>query len=313
MAETKINGVAEIVTSLKVEEVSGNVRESVEVPLSFKLPEGAVLKEAYLDLTVSGVSQKWRVYIGDFSLTKEFKPVLQKENGSEILSKFVFNVTPTKHVLLEEPVLRVVNTSSSAIKLLQSSLIIFYEYEGLGEAEYFYGISLDPQKTMVGSLDAQRSGMLYGVFKTSAPNKTKVKIGDCFKETVLGEVDELVLECDKGGGYSIEPEKPVIPLTFIAGSYQLNTPKIEISKGKYENGKLEIVVRNKGSKADNVVLVIYSSGRILGRAELGEMDRGEEKSAAFEITADRNMLGVNVRAIWVKAKLRDFTEKFIPL
>ncbi len=312
VTELDLNGVAEIVTSLKVEEVIGNIKEKVEIPLTFKLPEKAEIKEVYLDLTVTGSTQKWRVYVGDFSLTKEFKPLLSGKVGDVEVSKFIFNVTPTKHVILEDPVLRIINTSKEPIKIIQTTLIVFYEYEGLGKSTYYYGVSLNPKKSLVGSMDPQKSGMIYAVIMNPEANEMRMKLGECTKKMNSSYVDELALECDKSGGYVIEGNKPFVPLTLLLGSYELNVPKIELT-GKKDDGKVILKVKNKGSKADNVIVLLYSSGRILGRKELGPLDHGEEIEVPFEVVLDRKSMGVNARAIWVKANLRDFTEKFIPL
>jgi len=312
VAETKLNGLAEIVTSLKVEEVKGSAREKVEIPLIFELPEKANIKEVYLDLSVMGITRKWRLYIGDFSLTKEFKPLITSEVYNNVISKFIFNITPTKHVVLSDPTLRVINNSKEPIRILQASLVLFYEYEGLGRSEYFYGVSLKPYTAISGVTDPNKASYVYSVLFSKYLNDVNMKLGNCAKTFKIDNVGEVNLECDRGGGYAIEGTNPFVPLTIIAGSYELSLPKLELDV-KRNGNEIRVKVSNKGSKADSVIMIAYSSGRVLGRYTLGELREGETKEIAINVKVDRNTIGIGIRVIWVKANLRDFVEKFVPL
>ncbi len=309
----KYEGGAEVVTSLKVEEVAAGVRERVEVPLSFVLPEGAKPRRALLDLTVEGETDKWRVFVSDFSLTKVFKPLIQRDYGDEALSKFVFDVTPIMHKLLSDPVLRVVNEGSSPIKLLQTTLLIFYEYEGLGEYEYSYYVSLEKGKSFWGPLNPERSGMVYGVFKAFPTAELRVKVGDCEDKVTVNNVDEVGVECERAKSYFVDSEDEFVPLSLLVSSYNLKLPKLIIEEANYDGKALKVKLRNDGDDADEVLLLVYTLGTPLARKSLGPMKSGEEREEVVEVEVSKGTVGLNVRAIWIKAKLRGTVDKFVPV
>jgi len=309
----KVEGWTEIVTSLKAEEISASGRERVEIPLAFSLPEGAKPKRIFLDMTVSGETEKWRVFIGDFSVTKVFKPLLQERYGDELLSKFVFDVTQISHIVMRDPTLKVVNENNDTIKILQSTLIVFYEYEGLGEFEYNYYVSLREHKSFWGPLNPEKSGYLYGVFKGLPKSSMSIKVGECPSRVVVDDVAEVALECEKAKSYYVESEEPFIPLSLLTGSYVLNLPRIILLETHYQDGKVKVRLKNAGEEADDVILLIYTLGTPLVRTSLGRLRRGEEVEREFKVKVNKGTVGLNIRAIWVKAKLRGMSEKFVPV
>jgi len=309
----KVKGWTEIVTSLKAEEISAARRERVEIPLAFSLPEGAKPKRIFLDMTVSGVTEKWRVFIGDFSVTKVFKPLLQERYGDEVLSKFVFDVTQISHIVLRDPTLKVVNENNDVIKILQSTLVVLYEYEGLGEFEYNYYVSLREHRSFWGPLNPEKSGYLYGVFKGLPKSSVSIKVGECPSRIVVDDVAEAALECERARSYYVESDGPFIPLSMVTGSYVLNLPRIVILEAYYKDGKVKVKLKNAGEEADDVILLIYTLGMPLVRTSLGRLGRGEEVEREFEVKVNKGIVGLNVRAIWIKAKLRGMSEKFVPV
>ena len=307
--DDEVAGNLEIVTSLKLEELVAGARERVEVPMNFKLPDGAKPKKMFLDLSVKGESQKWRVYMGDFSITKEFKPLIEKNN----IAKFVFDITPIKHIVMEEPVLRVTNDSSKPIELMQASLLVFYEYPSVGNGHYQYFVGVEPEGSFWGPLREDRDGYLYTVMYSPEKTKVKVKVGECEEEYELFDVYELSLQCPKAKSYFVDPEKEIIPLSLVVGSVLFKLPKLVIEEAKIENGVLEVAIRNDGDDAEQVIVLVYTPGRPLMRQVLGKMEKGSEKRLKFELNLGKGAMGVNVRAIWVKANVSDFVEKFVPL
>jgi len=309
----RLEGWVEVVTSLRGESVSAGTRERAEVPLNFELPQGAKPKNMYLDLTVSGVTDKWRVFLGDFSVTKVFKPLLQRDYGDEVISKFVFDVTPIAHIVMGDPVLKVLNESGEEIKLLQSSLFVFYEYKGLGELDYSYYVSVDQHKSFWGPLDGEKSGYLYGVFKAFPKTSLKVKVGACENGLEVEEIDETSVECERAKAYFVEAEGPFVPLSLLTGSYVLKLPRIVIEEASYQGGRVRVRIKNLGERADEVIVLVYTLGTPLARERLGPLSTGEEVQRELEVKVSKGMVGLNVRVIWIKANVRRIVEKFIPL
>ncbi|ALU12339.1 hypothetical protein EYM_02580 [Ignicoccus islandicus DSM 13165] len=312
VADIEIDGGVEIVTSLKVEDLNGESRRSTDIPLSFTIPEEASIEKMFLDLTVVGETRNWRVYIGDFSLTKEFKPTLSGSMGNSIIHKFIFDVTPTKHVVLSDPVLRVVNNSNSPIKVIQSSIVVFYSYKDLGQAHYYYGVSMRPFRALSGSLDPVKSGKIYSVVYSRDRNNIKAKVGPCVSEVSFVGTEEIELECSKGGGYALEGTSEFVPLTLVLGSFSYNLPKLTLETDRSSN-KIKIVIKNEGSKADKVLVILYSSGAVLDRKDLGELNEGEAKELEFETGKFKDVLVMGIRLLWVKGKMRGTVDKLIPL
>ncbi len=312
VADIELDGNVEIVTSLKVENLSSHTQRSAQVPLTFTLPEGANIEKMYLDMTVIGETSNWRVYIGDFSLTKEFKPTISRKLKDVDVHKFIFDVTPTKHVVASDPVLRVINNASSPISLVQSTLVIFYSYKDLGTASYYYGISMEPFKALTGTLDPNLGAKIYSVIYSKDKNTVKAKVGACENSMSFVDVEEIGVECSKGGSYVLEGEKEFIPLTLIVGSFSYNLPRLSIAVAK-EGGKLKLTIENKGGKADNVLLIVYSSGAILERKTLGEVAEGAVKEAEVDVGNSKDKLVLGIRVLWTKGKIRGVVDKLVPL
>jgi len=307
----EVKGWVETVTSLGPEEIRGGV-ERAEVPLNFTLPDGVKPKKMFLDITVSGAADKWRVFLGEFSVTKVFKPVMQKEYKGELLSKFVFDVTPISHIVVSDPTLRVINESSSSLRLLQSSLFVFYEYPELGELRYSYYVTLEPHKSFWGPLDPQRSGYFYGVFRARPRAEVKLKVGDCLGEFVVEELNEVASDCERAKSYYVEASEEVIPLSFVVGSYVLKLPKIKIEEAEYSDGKVLLKLRNLGDDADDVVVLIYVPGKPLARTSLGKLPSGDEREVELKVEASKGVTGAIARVIWVKGKMTEVAaEKFV--
>ncbi len=307
--EDDVAGNLEIVTSIKLEELVAGAREKVEVPMNFYLPEGAKPKKMFLDLSVRGESQKWRVYMGDFSVTKEFKPLIR--NGD--ISKFVFDITPIKHIVMEEPVLRVSNDSTEPIELMQASLFVFYEYPSVGNGHYQYFVTAEPKGSFWGPLRGDKDGYLYSVIYAPEKTKVKIKVGDCEEEQELFDVYEISLQCPKAKSYFVDPMKEVVPLSLVVGSVEYKLPKIVIEKAEVVDNTLRVKIRNDGEDAEQVIILVYTPGRPLARESLGSMKKGDVKELSYQLSLNKGFMGVNVRVIWVKANLRDFVEKFVPV
>ncbi len=307
--EDDIAGNLEIVTSIKLEELVAGAREKVEVPMNFYLPEGAKPKKMFLDLSVRGESQKWRVYIGDFSVTKEFKPLIREGE----ISKFVFDITPIRHIVMEEPVLRVSNDSTEPIELMQASLFVFYEYPSIGNGYYQYFVTAKPKGSFWGPLREDRDGYFYSVIYAPEKTRVKIKVGECEEEQELYDVYEISLQCPKAKSYFVDPTKDIVPLSLIVGSIEYKLPRIVIENAKVEGNEVKIKIRNEGDDADQIIVLVYVPGRPLARDVIGIMKKGDIRELSYPLNLNKGAMGVNVRVIWVKANLRDFVERFVPL
>ena len=305
VSDDEVNGWIEVVTSLGPEEVKGGAKEKVEVPLNFSLPEGTKPKSVFLDITVSGVTDKWRVFSGDSSVTKVFKPLLQREYKDEVYSKFVFDVTPIYHIIKSDPVLRVINESNSDIKLMQASLFIIYEYPELGNFRYTYFVSLDLHKSFWSTLNPEKSGYFYGVFKAFPRATLRVKVGECEDTLVVEDINEVLIECNKAKSYYVESDEGSVPLSIIVASYELNLPKIKIEEATFKDGRVKVRLKNLGGDADDVVLLAYLPGRPLARGALGRVRSGEEREASLKVNLEKGSAGVMLRVIWVKGNISD--------
>ncbi len=296
--------------------IDGASNREVQIPLNFEMPQGARPKLAIIDFTVFGKGglKKWRANISNFSLTKEFKPLQMWEDGEKWIAKFIYDVTAIFNLITREPILRVHAIPDGILKVVQASMVIVYEDPEIGQTNYKYIVSVEPTLNFLEKWEREYNHLKSTILAPSEITaEATLRFGLCESRILIPpeSPSEVEIECS-AKSFEVISKEPIIPLNIMVTKETLKEAKIEINEIRVENGKVEVIIENKGEgDAEKVVVVLYDWGKIIDRKIVGEMKGGERRNIKLTVEGfeRKKMEGINIRIIWSYKGVTRFIEK----
>ncbi|BDC19667.1 hypothetical protein [Acidianus sp. HS-5] len=302
--EGSINGSIEYSTLLKATRVSSENRELNYAFYAEKKPIKAyivIITEAK-DLTT-----KWRLWLNNFSLTKEFRPIDTVKFGNSYYNLNIYDVT---HLVKNGKNEFIVSHSSfEGIWIHIINSVLFYE---VPEFKTYYNLKagiylIQPSE----EIELNGEGRNYVVVKN--PNKSILKIVNSTGTVteIGGSLDSDEIEVK--GHLSIIHESSQRNPAFLFLHYSENsvTPKISISiDGKVsKDNKVVITLYNDGEvDLDKVLLNAMLNGVTVHFKSFDNVKIGQKVNYEFPVPKKGN---VHLRIVGVKSGFRKILDKDI--
>ncbi|BCS91624.1 hypothetical protein [Metallosphaera javensis (ex Sakai et al. 2022)] len=252
---------------------------------------------------------KWRLWVNNFSLTKEFKPNLSylTEDKRE-LHFHIFDVT---HLLVKGKNELTVNYNSArplTIRLANATMIM--RSEGFFTRYSLRGglLQLRPGEMM----ELKSMGRSYLVVRSNFRGKVRVSNGKSQEDTL--ELGHECEEIDAEGNFvrifnpSSEEQRSVAQI-LLHYSYASQTPQLDFDLiPELIGNSLQIRVVNKGDvDIERLTLNVMVNGVTVGFRTLHDLSRGGETQCTIQLPQKRGI--VYIRSVGMRAGLRKIVEK----
>lgn len=305
--EGVMKGTFEHITLIKPTVLSN---ENSEYTYKFEI-ENAPTK-IYLQVNASydkrNIINKWRVWLNEFSLTKEFKPNLfiDSEFGSH--ASLLYDITPILSGKKGKNEITIGYSGTDKLLINSLSLISLIDIEGFKTT---YSLSTGCLMLMPGDLYTVNSiGKAYFILK-SIEKSSKLIITsqqqELYNETYEdNEIDEI--ELNASGNLNLKVEKnqkrPIIITSFY--TYETISPKIYVNVlPKIDSNKLTLEVENNSDvDLDKLIINVLANGITIYFKTLQPLKIKENNKLEIPIPPNRKNSNIMVRAVAIKAGLR---------
>ncbi|AAY80877.1 hypothetical protein [Sulfolobus acidocaldarius] len=251
------------------------------------------------------VNPRWRVWLNDFSLTKEFKPNIDVEDSNKRFSTVIFDVSPL--VRQGKNDVSVVYKELQQISLVNIGHIVFYPAQDFKTYyELMAGTMLiKPQEV----LNLNCNGECYLIVRNS--NKDGVlQIEDKKFDSRVDLIDLLVQK--KGNiavGFSCgnNVKASAHLLTFYNLNYVI--PKIVLDvQAEVVNYSLTVKLLNEGDvDLDKVIVNVLLNGASISFKSFENVKKGELRTFTLPLQPKKGT--INVRVVGIRAGYRKSFDK----
>jgi len=302
-------------------------------------PLSAKLKEATLEIAATTTTDpshvKWRLWINNFPLTREFKPQNTIELKEEYFNKVLFDITPILHARESEEVkLAIKYDGPGEIEINHANLVLAFEAkEAVSSYAYFSGaLIIPPNESSKFNVPLNVIDKYSGELKAIALAKSRhsmasiyVNNKEVFSLSGLSDLEEIHVEniqVKNNNEIEVKHEihrenaikKPIYLSTFILASTKIIKPYIRIKDVKLitddKNPRLVIKIVNVGqSRPDKLWLLLIDAGIIINRLKLPCLKPGEEHEIEMPFKKQlRSKHLLSLRTVWTKLSRTFFEE-----
>jgi len=254
-----------------------------------------------------GLEPKWRLWLNDFSLTKEFRPNIEIDSGNNIISSIIYDITP---VIREGK-----NTFSIAYKGLESitidnvSHIIFYpvkEFET--KYELRSGILLLKPKENV-KFDC------FGECYIVAKNPSKDGNLEIETNKIYGDNEVVDLKIEKEGTlgifYNASETSKAYGRIYSLFSFKYKIPNINLDVlATVKDGYIEVKISNASEiELDKVLANVFMNNLSINFKSFNNVEVG--RTIEYKVPLTNSKGNVSLRVVGVKAGYRKIFDKNI--
>ncbi|MEM3946302.1 MAG: hypothetical protein QXL04_00005, partial [Metallosphaera sp.] len=252
---------------------------------------------------------KWRLWLNNFSLTKEFKPNLNYLIDDTQLSFHIFDVT---HLMVSGKNELTINYNGArplTVRLANATLIVrspgFYSK---------YSLMAGLQQLRPGDVvELSSMGKNYVIIRNISRGKVKVMNGKSVEDLI--EVSHECEEIDTEAEGSIRimnfsgQDKKTITQILLHYSYKASTPSLDFDAfPELTDDGVKIRLFNKGDvDIDKLTLNVMINGITAGFKTINRLGRGEGISCNISLPVRRGQ--ILVRIVGMRAGLRKIVDK----
>ena len=254
-----------------------------------------------------GLEPKWRLWLNDFSLTKEFRPNIEIDSGNSIISSIIYDITPV--VREGTNVFSIVYKGLENITVDNISHIIFYPVK---EFKTKYKLSsgvllLRPKENVI--FDC--FGECYIIAKN--PSKDgKIKIGT---NEIYGENGVIDLKIEKEGAVGIFYNAPENSKTYgrvySLFSFKYKIPNINLDiLAILKDGYIEVKISNLSEiELDKILVNVFVNSLSINYKSFNNVQVG--KTIEYKVPLTNSKGNISLRVVGVKAGYRKIFDKNI--
>jgi hypothetical protein len=306
-SEGEIEGFIDHITYVESRMLNGG--RGMSYPFSIDRPSESTLLVINLQ-RYSPMPPKWRIWINDFSLTREFKPTWENNLGERVLSSIIYDVSP---IVKEGRNEVTISSLGGNVSLLEVSLVSVFREHG------FYtrynlragGVQLRPGEEYM--IKAKGSG--YVIVRSDCRSKVRAYQGITSTEFTLdpGEANELEIPRTEefrlvhlGEG---KQGTVIIPLLYWM---EVNEPELsmELQTTRSIDGLKIHLINGSEFPLDKVILNVMHNGVTITYKVLRNVTANS--SSSLVIPLKKEMQGqITVRAVGVKGSYRKVLTKSI--
>ncbi|BFI73995.1 hypothetical protein [Sulfurisphaera ohwakuensis] len=243
---------------------------------------------------------KWRLWLNEFSLTKEFRPNIEVDSGNTIISSIIYDITPI--VKQGKNVFSIVYKGLDSITVDSVGHIIFYPVREFETRYQLYAGSLllKPKE----SVEFTCYGECYIIAKNPSKD-TKVNIGT---SEVTGDNEVADIKIEKEGNVSIIFSAPENFKNYgrIYSFYSLKykVPTIDIkAEAIVRDGYVEIkLVNNSEIDLDKVLANLFLNSISINFKSFNNINKGQ--IIEYKIPLNNSKGNLNLRVVGIKAGYR---------
>ncbi len=242
---------------------------------------------------------KLRMWINDFSLSKELKPNVEVTDGNSVFSTIIYDISPFGKDGRNE--LNLVRTSMDTLNLINVTLVSFYPDEDLkNEYKLNAGTLMLSQDESLTLENIGRGILVLGGKRGSAKVYTDK---DEYSSNYFMESDELeVLAKSK---VKVVNESGNGTLVFFYATFSTSSPEIRLEPRLTEkDNTLLLSVRNQSDVAlDKMIMNLTVNGITRFFKIYSPLDPNQEVIEKIE-KAGINLNNVNLRVVGIKSGMR---------
>ncbi|ABP96072.1 MULTISPECIES: hypothetical protein [Metallosphaera] len=251
---------------------------------------------------------KWRLWLNNFSLTKEFKPNLSYVTDER--KELHFHIFDVTHLLAKGKNELTVNYNSArplTIRLANATMIVrsdgFFTRYSLRAGL----LQLKPGEAM----ELKSMGRSYLVVRSNSRGKVKISNGKSQEDMLeLGhECEEIDAEGDFVRILNSNEGQRTVTQILLHYSYASQTPRLDFDLiPELSGNNLQIRIVNKGDvDIERLTLIVMLNGVTVGFRTLNDLSRGGETECVIQIPAKKGL--IYIRSVGMRAGLRKIVEK----
>lgn len=250
-------------------------------------------------------SVKWRLWLNNFSLTKEFKPNYTLLQGKNFMNLHIFDVTHLVKEGRNEFVIAHASAEGILVHLINS--VVFYEVPEITTAYALKGgiYPIQPYEKIDFNYDTYKN---YLIIRN--PNKSKLKILN--GSSVIAEIserndnDEIEAEGSISLIYESEQKNPAyLYLHYLS---KMIAPKIDVEvEAKMIGNEIRLYLKNIGEMdLDKLIVNVMINGITVRFKTFTNLKVGEEIEDAFTLSKKGKLY---VRLVGIRGGMRKILNK----
>lgn len=247
-----------------------------------------------------GLEPKWRLWLNDFSLTKEFRPNIEIDSGLSIVSSVIYDITPV--IKQGKNIFSITYKGLDSITVDSVSHLAFFPVKEF-ETRYQLrsGVLLLKPKE---SLELDCLGECYIVAKN--PSKEgRLEVGN-FK--INGDNMVMDVKVEREGKLSILYDAPENLKTYgrvysiYSFKYKVPTINLDVS-ANLKDGYLEIKIKNSSEiQLDKVLVNLFVNNVSVNFRSFNNIEIG--KDLEYKVPLSNPKGNVSLRVVGIKAGYR---------
>ncbi len=250
------------------------------------------------------VMPKLRIWLNDFSLSKEFKPNVEVNDGNSVFSTIIYDISPFGKKGRNE--LNFVRSSNDSMNVINVTVVSFYRDDDL-KTDYKLNagtIMLGNKETL--ELENMGKGILILGGKRGLAKVFTAK--DILLSSYFMESDEL--EVNTEGKLKVTNEEGTSTLVFFYGTFSVVSPEIRINPQVMDkDGSIFLSVRNESDvQLDKMVMNLTVNGVTKFFKVYSPVRPNEELTERVSKSGEK-LVNVNLRVVGVKSGMRIVIDK----
>lgn len=266
------------------------------------------VKKVYVILNIErkkNLEPKWRLWLNEFSLTKEFRPNIEVDSGSSIISSIIYDITPI--VKQGKNIFSIVYKGLDNITVDSIAHVIFYPVEEF-ETKYELhagSLLLRPKETIEFNCD----GECYVIAKNPSKD-TRLNVDTT---SISGENEVLDLKIEKEGKISIKFDASEnaknYGMVYSIYSFKYKVPNININiEATPRDGYIEIRLTNNSEvDLDKILSNLFLNSLSVSFKTFNNIKVGQV--IEYKVPMNNPKGTLNLRVVGVKAGYRKTFDK----
>jgi hypothetical protein len=305
-AEGKFDGIIEIQNYPKSTKLNSNSNKFFSVFEVRKNPQ-----KIFLITSVEGriPVTKWRIWVNQFSLTKEFKPNFDIQYNNKNYAIILYDITPVAREGKNELVIEY--SGSTFLDIDNVSVISFYPVENFTTIYKLNIGNLLLKSSEVISFESLGKNLL--LLRNPNNSKVLIKLNSNQIYKYEGPLDNEEIELDGKGELVIlhegESKNPLSITSFH--TMEVNEPRMDIViEGNYDSKSLRFSILNNGEiNFDKIIINVMANGITYLYKICTDFKAGYKES--FEVPIKIKKGVISIRVVGIKASIRKVIQKQI--
>ncbi|BFH74475.1 hypothetical protein SJAV_24190 [Sulfurisphaera javensis] len=252
-----------------------------------------------------GLEPKWRLWLNEFSLTKEFRPNIEVDSGTTIISSIIYDITPI--VRQGKNIFSIIYKGLESITVDSVGHIIFYPAEEFETKYELYAgaLLLKPKE----KYEFSCSGECYIIAKNPS-KETKLEIGN---NVINGDNEIVDLKIEKEGKINVYFDAidnfKSFGRIYSLYSFKYKVPNINIEvEGLQRDGYVEIKLINKSEVGlDKILANLFLNSLSINFKVFNDVKVGQV--IEYKVPISNQKGNVSLRVVGVKAGYRKIFDK----